>query len=193
MRFHPVSQIRSRAFDLVNIHDAASVLLVGVGTGVDLEFLNPSSLIVAADISIPMLRHSRKKAQQLNIPIVSVCSDASQLPCGDDSFEVVVLMLLVSVVPDPQACLTESLRVLRPGGRIMVLDKFVPTGQRPSIPRRFLNLLIRPFGTDINRRWEDISSELGPALSDEATTPGSSIRAIVVQKPGKPQDYSMPR
>jgi phosphatidylethanolamine/phosphatidyl-N-methylethanolamine N-methyltransferase len=184
IRFHPVSRVRDQAFSLVNIDETASVLLVGVGTGSDLRFLNPSSLILAADISPPMLRRCRAKAKQLNVPIVSVCSDASQLPCADKKFDVVVLTLIVSVVSNPRACLTEAMRVLQPGGRILVLDKFVPIGQRPSLFRRILNLLTRPFGTDINRCWEDLSSDLGTILFDETSAPGGSIRTIVVQKSG---------
>jgi len=182
IRLHPASRVRGRAFDLIDIHNAASVLLVGVGTGADLKFLNPSSIIVAADISPAMLRRSRAKARRLNAPIVSVCCDASRLPCADHSFDAVVLTLIVSVVPNAQICIAESLRVLQPGGKILVLDKFIATGQRPSLLRRLLNLLTRPFGTDINRRWEDMSSELGTTLLDEASGPGGAIRTIVVQK-----------
>lgn len=193
IRFHPVSRVRDRAFSLVNIHESASVLLVGVGTGTDLRFLNPSSLIVAADISRPMLRRCRAKAQQLHVPIVPVCGDAAQLPCSDNRFDVVVLTLILSVVSNPHACLTEAMRVLQPGGKLLVLDKFVPTSQRPSLLRRILNLLTRPFGTNINRRWEDLCLEIENTLFDETSAPGDSIRTIVVQKSGKSADSSVLR
>ena len=190
LRFHPVSRIRGRAFKLLNIKAAPSVLLVGAGTGADLPFLNPSSLIVAADISVPMLRRSIARAQQLRVPTVSICCDAARLPYADNTFDAVVLTLIVSVVPAPQACLAEAIRVLRPDGRILVLDKFLPTGQHPSLTRTFLNLLIRPFGTEINRRWEDISLVSATTLLDEAAGPGGSMRTIVVQKSTSVRDDS---
>ena len=155
---------------------------MGVGTGADLEFLTSSSMIIGADLSVPMLRRARQKAERHPVLFVSVCCDASMLPLNDMTVDAVVLTLVVSVVPNPRRCLEESLRVVRSGGRILVLDKFVPRGESPSFLRRLVNLLTRTFGTDINRSWEQLSDGLGTTLVDEPVGGSGSLRIIVVEK-----------
>ena len=182
IRFHPASRARARAFDLVDICNGSKVLLVGVGTGADLDFLKSSSLIIGVDLSPPMLRRARRRARHRTLSFVPVCCDAASLPLGDLTFDTVVLTLIVSVVPDPRTCVEQAMRVVRSGGRILVLDKFVPQGAAPSFPRRVLNLLTRTFGTDINRHWEKISDGLGTTVVDEAVGWNGSLRVIVIEK-----------
>ena len=85
--------------------------------------------------------------------------DGQALPFADESFDAVILHLIVAVIPDPRACLREAARVLRSGGRAAVLDKFVPDDQRPSAGRRALNVLTSTLFSDVTR-------QLGPLLAD---------------------------
>ena len=59
--------------------------------------------------------------------------DAQSLPFENDSFNVVLLHLVISVVPDPKALVDEATRVLAPDGRISIYDKFIPEGSSPSL------------------------------------------------------------
>lgn len=182
LRFHPVSRARASAFAAANIDSARRVLLDGVGTGADLEFVDAASVLVGIDLSRPMLVRAIRKADRIHRPFVPVHGDAVRLPFHEASFDAVILTLFVSVVPDPQGCLMEALRVLRPGGRILVLDKFLPRGQKPSWARRLLNLITCPMGTDINRSWEELSDGLGKTVLDEAYGWNGSLRTIVIEK-----------
>jgi len=76
-----------------------------------------------------------------------------------------VLHLIVAVVGNPGRCFAEAARAARPGGRIVVFDKFVRAGETPSPVRRLLNLVTRPLGTDITRRLDDVVRDSGAAVT----------------------------
>ncbi|MCA9051301.1 MAG: methyltransferase domain-containing protein, partial [Planctomycetaceae bacterium] len=173
------------------------VLLVGIGTGADLPFLGDLShsvspnretdttstsacRIIGIDVSRPMLRRARQRAAQLNMDLTAVEADAGRLPVADGSCDIIVLTLILSVVTDPQAVLREAVRMLKPAGRLLVLDKFLPENQPPSCLRTLLNLVTRPFGTDINRRWSEMTARVPVAIrSDEEVGWGGSLRIII--------------
>jgi phosphatidylethanolamine/phosphatidyl-N-methylethanolamine N-methyltransferase len=73
----------------------------------------------------------------------------------------VVLHLIVAVIPEPAACLGEVAPVLKPNGRAVVLDKFVPDEQRPSLGRRALNLATNALFSDITRQLGPLVQEAG--------------------------------
>ncbi|MEQ9410575.1 MAG: class I SAM-dependent methyltransferase [Fuerstiella sp.] len=182
LRLHPVSRMRRKAMDLADIADAGSILVVGVGTGADLPFLDASALVIGVDQSLPMLVRATDTAARCRLCFVPVCSDATHLPFGDACFDAVVMTLFASVVPNPRECLQEAMRVVRPGGRLLVTDKFLPAGRKASILRRLLNLVTRPLGTDINRRWELMSAGLGTPVADEFFGRHGSFRVIVLRR-----------
>lgn len=182
LRFHPVTRIRGDAIRSLNISAKDRVLLVGVGTGADLEFLSASDLIVGVDLVPAMLNRSTRRAVKLKTTFSALCGDAEQLPCASEQFDVVILSLILSVVPRPRQSVAEAARVLKPCGRILILDKFTIPDRKPSIIRRAVNGLMRFFGTDINRSWKAMSQGLVDTKSTQASTAGGSIRAIVATR-----------
>ncbi|MEZ6125851.1 MAG: methyltransferase domain-containing protein [Planctomycetaceae bacterium] len=182
IRFHPVSRVRKSAFDLAELDSARTVLLVGAGTGVDLAFLDEQSLVIAVDLSSSMLLRTQQRSITLSRKVVCVGGDAQRLPFANDVFDRVILSLIVSVVPNPVQCLTEAVRCVAPGGRVLIVDKFQPADRRPSVLRRIINVVTRFFGTDINRRWEVLQPEGVDVLADTRNVFPMSMRAIVLQK-----------
>jgi ubiquinone/menaquinone biosynthesis C-methylase UbiE len=82
--------------------------------------------------------------------------DGQALQFPDAVFDVVILHLILAVIPDPFKAIKEAERVLRPGGRIAVLDKFLPTHQKAGITRIIINQFTKFMFSDINRKIEDL-------------------------------------
>lgn len=101
------------------------VLDLGCGTGTLTFWLHqhtPTATLVGLDIDPAVLARARRKSQdQL---IYWLCASAIQIPCADDSFDQVVSSLMFHhlALPHKAAALAETYRILRPGGRLTVLD-----------------------------------------------------------------------
>jgi phosphatidylethanolamine/phosphatidyl-N-methylethanolamine N-methyltransferase len=157
----PFRKARRRSVDGLALRPGERVLLVGAGTGEDLPFIPEGVFTVATDLTPAMLRRARHKARDRDHLAVT---DGHSLALRSNSFDAVVLHLILAVIPDPALCLAEAVRVLRPGGRITVLDKFVADGQSASKGRRLLNRVTRPIATDITRRLDDIIRDSGVGI-----------------------------
>ena len=101
------------------------ILELGVGTGKNLVFHPQGKEIAAIDISEGMLRHARRRAKKLGVNICLEVADAQALPFADDTFDTVVATFLFCSVPDPVKGLREARRVLKPGGRLLLLEHVV--------------------------------------------------------------------
>ena len=176
---------RSRAMELAGIHAGERVCLIGIGTGVDLPYLPAGSDAVGIDLSEAMLERARRKLPIPGCRVELRVGDAHGLPVSEDEgpFDVVVLNLILSVVPDASRCMAEALRVLRPGGRIVVFDKFLPDDREPSWRRRLANHLSTVLGTDINRRLgEIVSGQPCRIVHDEPSLFDGAYRVVLLRK-----------
>ncbi len=160
---------------------AGAVLLNGAGTGLDLPLLPPRHRYVALDLTRAMLRRGRARAGGLDLAWVQGTSLA--LPFREAAFDSAVLHLILAVVPDPARALAETARVLKPGGRILVLDKFLRPGER-AVVRRLLNPLASRVATRTDVVFEEVLAAV-PGLtvaSDEPDMAGGWFRRIVLHK-----------
>ncbi len=100
------------------------ILEVGVGTGISLPDYARVNAIVGIDLSEPMLRkaHERVAAQGLHNVETLAVMDAKRLALPDKSFDVVVAQYVITAVPDPEATLDEFVRVIKPGGEIILVN-----------------------------------------------------------------------
>ncbi|AVG15528.1 MULTISPECIES: class I SAM-dependent methyltransferase [Chromobacteriaceae] len=174
---------RRRSIGLLNPQPDERLLLVGAGTGLDLDFLVRCRHVAAIDIAPAMLARLRERAAKLGMEVDARVMDGQKLDFPDASFDAVALHLTLAVVPDPRACLLEVERVLKPGGRVVVFDKFLADGGRAPLWRRAGNLLARAVATDINRRLGDIVSvtKLQP-FHDEDAGFGGFLRIVLLRK-----------
>lgn len=159
----------------------ARVLLSGAGTGLDFPFLPPCHEYTALDLTSAMLARARRKAGGLQLQWVR--GDSMALPFAAARFDYVVLHLILAVVPNPPFCLTEAARVLKPGGRILVFDKFLRRGERAWL-RRSLTPLMGQLATRLDVVFEDVL-QMAPGLqvlADEPALAGGWFRLIKLQK-----------
>ena len=70
-----------------------------------------------------MLAQARRRAEELGRPVTLREADAQALPFGDASFDTVVCTLSLCAIPDDRRAVAEMIRVLRPGGRLLLLDQ----------------------------------------------------------------------
>jgi len=152
---------RKKSVDALEIKVGDKVLIVGAGTGLDLAFLPNDCEIVATDITPAMIELIKKRSSTSNRRVQAIVMDGQRLEFADNSFDKIILHLILAVIPDPIACIKESERVLKPGGHIVVFDKFVRRDTKPSILRRVANLLTNLIFTDITRNFESILSKSG--------------------------------
>ena len=152
---------RKKSVDALEIKAGNKVLIVGAGTGLDLAFLPNDCEIVATDITPAMIERIKKRSSTSNRRVQAIVMDGQRLEFADNSFDKIILHLILAVIPDPIACIKESERVLKPGGHIVVFDKFVRRDTKPSILRRVANLLTNLIFTDITRNFESILSKSG--------------------------------
>ncbi|QKP78727.1 class I SAM-dependent methyltransferase [Methyloligella sp. GL2] len=129
---------RKHAVKLINERQGR-VLEVGVGTGLSLGAYKPHLTVTGIDLSPEMLAKAQEKVERQKLSHVDGLHemDASQLDFEDDSFETVVAMYVMTVVPDPDAVMAELERVCKPGGEVILVNHFSQEeGLRGLIERR---------------------------------------------------------
>jgi phosphatidylethanolamine/phosphatidyl-N-methylethanolamine N-methyltransferase len=175
---------RRRSIELLQAKPDDAILIVGAGTGLDLPYLQGYTRITANDITPGMITKLKARAERLDIPVDAHVMDGQQLSYADDSFDAVVLHLIIAVIPDPVACIREVERVLKPGGTVMVFDKFLPDGQKPSLLRRLFNQVADTLFSDVNRSIGDIVSHTSLQVElNEPAAFGGNFRIVRLRKP----------
>jgi ubiquinone/menaquinone biosynthesis C-methylase UbiE len=123
-------------------------LEVAAGTGLNLPHYAAGVRLTAVDLSPGMLRHARARASELGLAAEVREADATSLPFADAAFDTVVCTLAVCSLRDRGAALDEMVRVLRPGGLLLLIDHV----ERRWFSGRPATLALRRGVTKITRR-----------------------------------------
>jgi len=128
------------------------VLDVGIGTGLSLADYSRSTKISGVDISEPMLRKAHERARALGLTNVETLAvmDAKALAFAENTFDAVVAQYVITAVPDPEATLDDFVRVLKPGGELILVNHI----GAESGPRRVFELAFAPVARRLGWRPE---------------------------------------
>ncbi|HOB76118.1 MAG TPA: methyltransferase domain-containing protein [Phycisphaerae bacterium] len=154
----PLSRMRRASIQRLDLRPGEKVLIVGAGTGLDLDYLPSGTDITAIDLTPAMLARLRRRAERLGLAVNARILDGHTLDFPDNSFDAAILHLILAVIPDPVRCVREVARVLRPGGRAVIMDKFIPDKKRTPAIAQMLNPVLDFLGTNVSRK-------LGPILA----------------------------
>lgn len=121
------------------------VLEVGVGTGLSLPDYRRDVRITGIDLSEDMLARARERVRRKKLSNVEAlrAMDAAELDLPDAAFDVAAVMYVMTVVPDPAAVFRELERVVRPGGKVIIVNHFSADGG------------IRAWGERTLARWRE--------------------------------------
>jgi SAM-dependent methyltransferase len=158
-----------------------TVLINGIGSGLDLPLLPVCHRYVGLDLTRAMLARCMSRAGKHGFSAVQ--GDSLALPFRDASFDHAVLHLILAVVPDATRALAETARVVRRGGEILILDKFLKRGQRAPL-RRLINPLAARVATRLDVVFED-ALERVPGLRVISNAPAAAagwFRLIRLQR-----------
>jgi phosphatidylethanolamine/phosphatidyl-N-methylethanolamine N-methyltransferase len=140
---------RRHAVEMIN-QRAGRVLEVGVGTGLSLPAYEKHLEIVGIDLSPEMLEKARERVASEGLAHVTGLHemDAADLKFADGSFNTVVAMYVMTVVPEPEVVMRELARVTKPGGEVMLVNHF---SQREGV-RGWVERRMAPFADKIGWR-----------------------------------------
>jgi ubiquinone/menaquinone biosynthesis C-methylase UbiE len=132
---------------------SAQVLEIGVGTGINIELWPSEAQVTAIDISPRMLEQASKRADRLSRQADLRLGDVQRLDFPNASFDVAIATFVFCSVPDPVLGLHEVGRVVRPGGKILLLEHMLsPNPVLGAFMNAINPLVVRMIGSNINRR-----------------------------------------
>jgi SAM-dependent methyltransferase len=159
------------------------VLEIAAGTGRNVPFYSPEAHVTAQDISREMLEIARERAQALGRHVNLSVGDAQHLAFPPEQFDSVVSTLALCTIPDERRALTEAWRVLRPGGRLILLEHV--RSPRPLV--RLLQRLLDPIanryaGDHLLRDPLDHLAPLGFSVEFCARSRAGIVERVVARK-----------
>lgn len=147
---------------LWSLVEGPRVLEAGVGTGMNMPFYRPEWSITAIDLTPGMLERARRRAQTLGVRVDLRVGDAQALEFPDAAFDTAVATCVFCSVPDPVLGLRELLRVLKPGGQLLLLEHMRSADRAIGALMDLANpVVVRMMGANINRRTVDNVRQAG--------------------------------
>lgn len=180
----PFAAGRRRSIDLLALRPGERVLIIGCGTGLDLPLLPADVRVTAFDLTPAMVARTVAREAALGRAVDTAVMNGQQAALADGVFDAVLLHLILAVIPDPVACVKEAARLLRPGGRAAIFDKWLPDGARPSLARRVVNVATSAAFSDINRQLGPLLMAAGLQLTHrEPVGLGGAYQATLALRP----------
>jgi phosphatidylethanolamine/phosphatidyl-N-methylethanolamine N-methyltransferase len=155
----------------------SDILEIGAGTGANFRFYPESRTAVSTELSGPMIAIARSKAGD-NI----LCqADAQSLPFGANAFDAAFATLVFCSIPDPTAAFAELVRVIRPGGNVVLLEHVRPPGMAGRVFDLLSIATVALIDDHFNRRTATLAVEAGLKLLEVRTKARGAVNLIVCE------------
>lgn len=165
------------------------VLEIGAGTGLNFPYYQPGAVVIATDPDAGMLQRARSRAREADADILLIQADAQALPFPDAAFDEAVVGLAFCTIPQPARALGELRRILRPHGRLRMLEHV--RVDHPAIAGRIQDWLTPVWrrvagGCHLNRRTAGAVASAGFAVEHTSAHWGGYLETILARAPGEP-------
>jgi phosphatidylethanolamine/phosphatidyl-N-methylethanolamine N-methyltransferase len=175
----------------LDIRPGASVLEVGVGTGLSLAAYPVHCQVTGIDLAPDMLERAQRKVHENGWRHIDLAvGNAQALDFPDESFDYVTTFHVVSVVPDPGKMMREMVRVCRPGGTIVIINHFRSERRWLAWAIDKLDPLTRKLGWRTTLKVSDLLGEAPLELVRRYKTSSRSLFTVMIAR--KPLAASIP-
>lgn len=163
---------------------AGDVLEVAVGTGLNLRFYPEGTRLTGIDLSSGMLAIARDRASELGLSPDLRVGNAQALEFADATFDTVVCTISLCNIPDYGAAIEEMYRVLRPGGRLVLLDHVASDRWWMLLLQRALEQVTKRTNGDYQtRRPLPLAEAAGFVVSHSERSRLGWVERVVATKP----------
>lgn len=171
----------------LHIEPGASVLEVGVGTGLALSSYPHDCHVTGIDLAPDMLERARRKVVREGWKHIDLAvGDAQNLDFPDESFDYVTSFHVVSVVPEPKRMMREMVRVCRPGGTIVIINHFRSERKVIASVVDRLDPVTRKLGWRTTLRLSELLESVPlEGVRRFKTSPRSLFTVMIARKPGE--------
>lgn len=164
-----------------------TTLEVAIGTGANLPHYPDDVDLTGVDWSARMLDSARWRAQRMGRAVTLQQADAAALPFPTGAFDAVVITFSLCCIPDERAALLEALRILRPGGSLLLADHVVATHWPLRLLQHSLEAVSRQrTGEHYTRRPLVTLQSLDATMVETERSPTGLFERVHARKSSRP-------
>ncbi|MCT8136715.1 class I SAM-dependent methyltransferase [Anaerobacillus sp. CMMVII] len=165
-------------------HARGKVLEIGAGTGINFRHYQHCDKVIALEPNTYMIEKAEEKGKQASVPITIIEGRAEKLPFANEQFDTVVVTLVLCSVDNPTQAVAEMKRVLKPSGRILIIEHVKMQQPLFAILQNMITPLWKRLcdGCHLNRNTEQTVKDAGFEIISMISHLSSFAVTIIAKK-----------